>query len=752
MNPPASDGAADACAVRSAPGRHRFALCAVLACAVAATLAGCTAVPHGGGAPDMAHAPTATAEPALVPRPAWLEPARGGFALRDALPLRLAGNDPDAAAVARLLAERVHATCGRQLVETSAADTAAVELRTGADAGSLPPLVDAAAFRREGYRLSVRSGGISMEATGSAGLRNGASTLLQLLCAEGAAQVPALNIVDAPRFAWRGLMLDSARHFQSPAFIHRLLEAMALHKLNVLHWHLTDDQAWRLPIRSWPKLAAVGGWRVPAGAAARADIDPATGQPRRIGGVYSHAEVRALVAHATQLGITVVPEIEMPGHASAALVAYPEFAATATPPTEVPSDWGIYPHAFGLHEASFAFLEDVLREVLELFPSPFIHVGGDEIAPDQWLASASGKARLRALGSTDPAALQAYFTARIGRFLASHGRRLVGWDEILSPQLPDGAVVMSWRGIDGAIAAARQGHDTVLAAWPVLYFDNRQSTAGAPPGRTRVASLQDVYAFAPLPDVLDASAQAHVLGLQGNIWTEHIRTEDRVWHMAFPRAVAVAELGWTPASRRDWQGFSQRIDALSPIWRRLGIAHATLDEAAADASTDTTAADRTATPEHRTRRWPSNALRLCSEHIGLLLEDDAPIDGPRAVFAVDIQNPCWILPAVDLSQVTAVSARVGQVPFNFQIGDAMHAIRFASPHTAAGELEVRLQDCAGELLARLPLAPATASQAVTALPPVAIEPRPGRHDLCLRFAQPSLEPLWLLDAIELQAQ
>jgi hexosaminidase len=502
-------------------------------------------------------------EPALVPRPAQLELRDGVFALRDVHPLAVEPDDAALRDIAALLAERVARTCGRRLEFAGAVADGAVVLRRRGARG---------AGRREAYRLDLRRDRLRVDAAHDDGLRQGASTALQLLCTPGARSVPALRIDDAPSLAWRGAMLDSARHYQSPEFIRRFLDAMALHKLNVLHWHLTDDQAWRLEIRKYPRLTEVGAWRVPAGAAAQADIDPATGTPRRYGGWYDQRTVRELVAYAARLGITVVPEIEMPGHASAAIAAYPRLGAKRGAVSTVPSDWGVYPNAFALDDETFAFLSDVLREAMALFPSPWIHVGGDEVESGQWLASEEGRRLLRTLGSDDPKALQPWFTQRIGRFLEAHGRRLVGWDEILAPGVPRDAVVMSWRGTDGAVRAARAGHDAILSPWPTLYFDNRQvDDADEPPGRLAVVALEHVYRFEPIPPSLDAGERRHILGVQGNLWTEHIRTEARVWHMGFPRLAAVAEIGWTPAARRDWTDFLRRLAPQYAHYAALGI-------------------------------------------------------------------------------------------------------------------------------------------------------------------------------------
>jgi hexosaminidase len=587
----------------------------------------------------------------------------------------------------------------------------------------------------EGYSLRSSPRRVVISADDSRGLFYGAVTLWQLLEAGSASQtvVPAVTIHDAPRFRWRGLMLDSARHYQPLEFIRHFIDVMALHKLNTFHWHLTDDQAWRLEIRKYPELTAIGAWRVPAGPAAAADIDPATGKPRLHGGFYSQQEVRDIVTYAAARHITIVPEIDVPGHASAAIAAYPRLAVIDKPSRQVPADWGIYRNLFNVEESTFGFLEDVLAEVTELFPGEYIHIGGDEAVKDQWKASPRVQARMRELGVKDEHALQSYFVARLGKFLESKGRRLIGWDEILEGGLAPNATVMSWRGIDGAVAAAAAGHDTVLSPWPTLYFDNRPFDAPSPPGRGRVISTEDVYRFDPAPAALDEAQRKHILGLQANVWTEHIRTTDRVEYMTFPRAAAIAEVAWSPAAKLDWASFSSRLPSQLDRYRELGVRYA---EAPA------------ARPLQASRRT-SHELSLCSDKLVLSLEDDAPVTGERAIFLVDLMNPCWIYQDADLSQVKAIAATVGQVPFNFQIGDDVKSIPLPKPATAAGELEVRLDNCEGDRIAVLPLAPAMSNYAVTRLPPTAIEARSGRHDLCFTFTRGSVDPTWVIDSIEL---
>jgi hexosaminidase len=375
--------------------------------------------------------------------------------------------------------------------------------------------------------------------------------------------------------------------------------------------------------------------------------------------------------------------------------------------------------------------------VMELFPGEYIHVGGDEAVKDQWRASPLVQQRMRERGIADEAALQSWFVQRIGRFLAANGRRLIGWDEILEGGLAPDATVMSWRGIDGALAAAAAGHDAVLAPWPTLYFDNRQGAGVTePPGRGRVIELETVYRFDPMPPQLPAEQHRHILGLQGNLWTEHIRTEERVQWMAFPRAAAVAELGWSPSERLDFADFKRRLDDARHWYDALGLAAA-----------DTAFRPPPGVPG--SKRRASQELATCADKLVLNLEDDAPLAGPRAVFLVDIMQPCWIFDDADLSGAAAIAAAVGQFPFNFQIGRDRDAIHLGEPATAEGELEVRLDRCDGELIASLPLAPAVANDGVTRLPPAAIRPREGRHDLCLTFTGRSIDPMWAIDSIEL---
>ena len=735
-----------------------------------------------------------------------MTPTQGVFVLTSGTSILIPPNDPQARWIASWLNDMLKRTRGIELKigeENGENAGPAIHLTRGPDA----PVGD------EAYNLATAPTGATVLAAGDAGLFYGAVTLIQLATETdghaSAVPIAALSIQDAPRYPWRGLLLDSARHFQSPEFVKKLIDDMAVHKLNMLHWHLTDDQGWRLEIKKYPRLTEVGAWRVPAGQGPQQDIDPATHKPRLYGGFYTQDQVRDIVAYAAQRHVSIVPEIDLPGHASAAIVAYPWLASTPHPPTSVPSDWGVYPTLLNPDTPAIGFLQDVMTEVIGLFPSPYIHVGGDEAVKTQWKASPAIQAQMQALGIKSEDELQSWLTGRMDVWLDQHGRRLVGWDDILKGGLTEHATVMSWQGPTGAQAAAAQGHDAVLAVDPTLYLDHRQNTApDQPPGRGSVLGLKDIAAFDPAPATLSDEERGHILGVKGAVWTEHIRTEPRVEFMTFPRAAAIAELGWSPPGST--QDFLTRMPAEAARLRDLGVNAA--DSAyepllASDFDPKTNRATITLTdesgageiryttdgsePTPRSKRYEapfalaiparlraatfvgeelmshaierrfdadtvrsrdSHELKTCSGKLDLSLEDDAPVSGPRAVFLVDILNPCWIYSGAELDGVGAIGAAVGQVPFNFQIGDQVNQIKFRTPATPEGELEVRLDTCDGPRIAVLPLRPAADNPAVTALPPVPIAPITGKHDLCFSFTQTSVDPLWVIRTVDLLPQ
>jgi hexosaminidase len=384
-------------------------------------------------------------------------------------------------------------------------------------------------------------------------------TLTQLLPvrANPPLRVPALEITDHPRFRYRGMLLDVARHFLPVEYLKQFLDLMAQYKMNMFHWHLTDDQGWRIEIKRYPKLTEVGSHR-------RETIklqffSPYVGDGVPHGGYYTQEQIKEIVAYARARHITVVPEIEMPGHAVAALASYPELACTPGP-FEVSTTWGVHQDVFCPKEETFQFLEGVLAEVAALFPGPYVHIGGDEVPKDRWKESPVAQAVIRREGLKDEEELQSYFIRRIGRFLHSKGKRLIGWDEILEGGLAPDAVVMSWRGEDGGIAAAKQKHHVIMTPTGYCYFDYGQGDPRREPLNIGARlTLDTVYGYDPIPKELQPEAAAYVLGAQGNMWLEYQKTPESVEYMVFPRMLALSEVVWSPPDRKDYQDFLQRL-------------------------------------------------------------------------------------------------------------------------------------------------------------------------------------------------
>jgi hexosaminidase len=437
----------------------------------------------------------------------------------------------------------------------------------------------------EGYRLSVSADSVLIEASDAAGAFYGVQTLRSLLPAAvyrkariGAEtwQIPGVVIADRPRFGWRGVLLDVARHFLPKQDLLRFIDLIALHKLNILHLHLTDDQGWRIEILRYPKLTEVGGWRreSPLGDRRWGRTD---GRPH--GGYYTQDDLREIVAYAADRFVTVVPEIDVPGHMGAAIAAYPELGNTDVPgragPGQVPTTWGILDDVLNAEQTTLDFLFDVFDQVVGLFPSRHIGVGGDECPTTQWSASPRANARIAELGLDGPDGIRAWYTERLGEHLAARGRILYGWDEICDGPLPPGAVVASWRGTEGAVVAARAGHEVVLCPNQQVYLDYRQSDRPDEPIPVgTVSDLAHVYAFEPIPAELSEAEAARVLGAQCCIWTEHMDSARAVDYLAFPRLCAFAETVWSDRTR-DHAAFlarlrvhERRLDALGVEYRR----------------------------------------------------------------------------------------------------------------------------------------------------------------------------------------
>ncbi len=497
---------------------------------------------------------------AVVPRPAQLTRHKGAFTLTASTVIVA---DPATRGLGAMLGDYLFPATGFRLAVGSRAPAGARVISLGLDS-SLKQLGD------EGYRLEVGTARVSIRAYRPAGAFYAIQTLRQLLPAEILRQakmegvawtVPAVSIEDAPRFAWRGAHLDVARHFMPKEFVKKFIDLLALHKLNRFHWHLTDDQGWRIEIKQYPRLTRVGGWRRET-IVGRPDQDSTQwrfdGQPH--GGFYTQEDVREIVAYARARFVTIVPEVEMPGHSQAAIAAYPELGNTGDS-IRVWTAWGVSANILNPEAATIRFYQNVLTEVMALFPGRWIHVGGDEAVKTQWQQSPRAQARMRELGLKDESELQSYFIRRMDEFLTTHGRSLVGWDEILEGGLAPNAVVMSWRGIDGGIAASRAGHDVVMTPGAYTYFDHYQSqdTVTEPLAIGGFLPLDSVYAYEPVPPTLTAGEARHVLGAQGQLWTEYLPDPKRVEYMAFPRLAALAEVLWTPREERDYADFNGRL-------------------------------------------------------------------------------------------------------------------------------------------------------------------------------------------------
>ncbi|MFJ8887457.1 beta-N-acetylhexosaminidase [Streptomyces sp. NPDC102402] len=443
----------------------------------------------------------------------------------------------------------------------------------------------------EGYRLGVSPArGVRITGGSAAGVFWGAQTLRQLLGPEafrrapvrtGASRtIPFTEIEDGPRFGWRGLMLDVARHFTPKDGVLRMLDLLAAHKLNVFHFHLSDDQGWRVEIKRHPRLTEAGAWRARTKYGHRAselwDETPH-------GGFYTQDDIREIVAYAAERHIRVVPEIDIPGHSQAAISAYPELGNTDVIDTSALSvwdTWGVNPNVLAPTDTTLRFFEGVFEEILDLFPadtSPFIHVGGDECPKDQWKQSPAAQARITALGLKDEDELQSWFIRHFDRWLADRGRRLIGWDEILEGGLAEGAAVTSWRGYAGGIAAAEAGHDVVMCPLQQVYLDYRQDGGPDEPMPIGyVRTLEDVYRFEPVPPALSEEAAGHVMGTQANVWTEVMQNQDRVDYQVFPRLAAFAEVAWSrlPApGERDFADFERRMTTHYTRLDALGVAY-----------------------------------------------------------------------------------------------------------------------------------------------------------------------------------
>ncbi|WP_288489928.1 family 20 glycosylhydrolase [uncultured Alistipes sp.] len=509
---------------------------------------------------------------AIVPYPNHLETGRGTYRVTDRPVTCDSRTDERTQRAVVGFAARLATVTGGKNPVTVADEVPASGIRFVTDE-SLPA---------EGYELNVDGEGIEVRASQFPGFLYALQSLGQLLPAavygtepapDAAWEVPCVKIADAPRFAYRGMHLDVARHFFSVDEVKRYIDVMAIHKLNTLHWHLTDDQGWRIEIKRYPELTAVGSIRK----ATVVRKEWGTYDDTPYGGFYTQDEIRDVVEYAADRGVTVIPEIDLPGHMLAALTAYPELGCTGGP-YEVWGRWGVADDVLCPgREKTFEFLEGVLTEVMELFPSEYIHIGGDECPKVRWEKCPRCQAKIRQLGLKDDGEhtaehyLQSYVTDRIGKFLAQHGRRIIGWDEILEGRAPSDAVVMSWRGSEGGIAAAKLGHDVIMTPNSHFYFDYYQSldTDAEPFGIGGYIPMEQVYSYDPAFPELTPEQQKHILGVQANLWTEYVLSDEHLEYMLLPRLAALSEVQWCQPETKDWNRFigSFRMDK---IYSQLG--------------------------------------------------------------------------------------------------------------------------------------------------------------------------------------
>lgn len=524
----------------------------------------------------------------LVPRPRRTAPGVGAFEITPST--RIAA-DPASESVRLYLQQTLRGSIGlpvRDALDDTAAGAGTIALRVADDpslpAGPTTPEGD----RAESFRLTVTPDGVDVVGGSPAGVFYGVQALLQLLppdvyrrgrVATGPWSVPAVVVEDAPAFAWRGVMLDVARHFRPKHEVMRVVDQLAAHRINRLHFHLTEDQGWRIEIRKYPRLTEVGSWRResqvgahvpgPDGTLVVAGFD---GRPH--GGYYTQDDVREIVAYAADRFVTVVPEIETPGHVRAALAAYPSLGVTGEP-VEVWTEWGIADDVLNAEDATIDFFKDVLDEVIALFPSGYIGIGGDECPKVQWETDPRTQERIRELGLQDEEQLQAWIIGQLAAHVESHGRRAFGWDEILEGgTLDPSATVVSWRGLTGARTAARRGHDVISSPDDQVYLDYRQSDLSTEPIPVSIVlTVDDVFAFDPVPSGLTDAERAHVIGGQGNMWTEHVDTARRLDYQLFPRVAALAEALWSAdvTGPRDLAEFRGRLAEHTARLEAMGI-------------------------------------------------------------------------------------------------------------------------------------------------------------------------------------
>ena len=491
--------------------------------------------------------------PGLVPAPSYIEFVDTNLEIEEAIRMYYNSEDKNLKNMIRLAESELSDIGYKTTDSNSEQGQTRLSVRVDHNISEAP----------ESYRLNIDPQGIEIIGSDHAGTFYGIQTLLQILETSKIKNVPTVKSViikDSPRFKWRGMMLDVARHMFPADFIKRYIDIIAAHKMNVFHWHLTEDQGWRMPIEKYPKLESIAAWRK------ETLIGHYTDKPRKFdgkpyGGIYTRQEIVDIIGYAKERSVTIVPEIELPGHATAALSAYPELSCTGGP-HEAETLWGVHNEVYCAgNEETFVFLENVLKEVSAIFPGPYIHIGGDECPKTRWKECQKCQKRIVDEGLKDEHELQSYFIKRTEKILEKFGKRLIGWDEILEGGLAPNAIVHSWRGMDGGIEAANAGHEVVMSPTTHVYFDYYQSEDrdNEPLAIGGSLPLEKVYDFEPVPDKINPDKRHLILGGQANLWTEYIPTTKKAEYMLLPRMCALSETVWSPRSKKDYNGFIKRL-------------------------------------------------------------------------------------------------------------------------------------------------------------------------------------------------
>lgn len=526
-----------------------------------------------------AHGASAAEPLPLIPRPADVQQGEGSFAFSGKTGIRY---NTALATEAKLFAKDLEKLTGSEPMMATKEQRSIIESEILLDvdpASDLPP---------SGYRMEVTPKAIRIIGRDTAGAWYGTRTLLQLLPPgkiSNSADLPVVRIADQPRFGWRGMMLDSGRHFIPADDVKSFIDWLAFHKLNILHWHLSEDQGWRIEIKKYPKLTEVGAFR---------DSSPPYGDRngsdgKRYGGFYTQEQIKDVVAYATARHVNIVPEIDMPGHMAAAIAAYPELGNDDIPNyhPKVITVWGVHPYTLAPTEKTFQFVDDVFTEICALFPSTYIHMGGDEAPKTQWEQSPRVQKLMKEKGMKNGHDVQSYFVKRVEKILESKGRKLIGWDEIREGGLSPKATVMSWRGEQGGIDSAKEGHDVVMCPAEFMYFDKYQS-----PAKDELAKgisfeaiggflpIEKVYSYDPVPAILTPKEATHILGVQANLWAEYFLDFKKVEYHAFPRIAALAEVAWTPKKDKNYADFLKRLDGVMKFYDAAGVTRGEIFKAA----------------------------------------------------------------------------------------------------------------------------------------------------------------------------